>query len=77
MATPHPDRTRGIIYLLAGALLLVVQAIRFPQFYADWAANSLDTTRLVISLIGIVVAMYMLRTGWRLRRNSRQNDVID
>ncbi|SHI72237.1 hypothetical protein SAMN02745146_1499 [Hymenobacter daecheongensis DSM 21074] len=76
MATPHPDRTRSMIYLLAGALLLIVQAMRFPQFYTDWAANSLDNTRLVISLIGIVVALFMMRTGWRLRRNSR-NDVID
>ena len=77
MATSHPDRGRSTIYLLAGALLLVVQALRFPQFYTDWAANSLDTTRLVMSLIGIVVALFMLRMGWRLRRNSRQNDVID
>ncbi|RYU84427.1 hypothetical protein [Hymenobacter persicinus] len=73
----HPDRTRSALYLLLGTLLLVVQALRFPQFYSDWAANSLDTTRLVISMIGIVVALFMLRTGWRLRRTSRQNDVID
>jgi multisubunit Na+/H+ antiporter MnhG subunit len=77
MATPHPDRVRGLFYLVAGALLLVLQALRLPQFYAGWAANSLNTTGLLFSLAGIVVAFFMLRTGWRLRRNSRQNDVID
>jgi type VI protein secretion system component VasK len=77
MSTSHPDRARSTMYLLAGALLLIVQCMRFPQFYAEWAANSLDSTRLIISLIGFVAALFMLRTGWRLRRTSRQNDVID
>jgi|GEM_PF-3998476 len=77
MATPHPNRSRSNLYLIAGALLLVLQATRFPAFYAGWAAGTLDSTRLVISLVGIVAALFMLRMGWRLRRPNRQDDVLD
>ncbi|GAA4014727.1 hypothetical protein GCM10022408_29960 [Hymenobacter fastidiosus] len=77
MASSSPERWRGILYLVAGVLLLVVQGIRFSGFYADWQAGRLDSTRVVISMMGLVAAMFLLRTGWRLRRNSDQNDMID
>ncbi|MBC6990912.1 MULTISPECIES: hypothetical protein [Hymenobacter] len=75
MATPPYSRNRGILYLAAGLLLLIVQGLRIPQYYTDWETGALDTPRFVLSLVFIVFALYMLRAGWQMLRHK--DDLID
>ncbi|UOQ72545.1 hypothetical protein [Hymenobacter cellulosilyticus] len=79
MAYPPAGRNSasGSLYLLAGVLLLVALAVRSPDLYRAWQAGTLTTERTVLTLVFLVGALFMLRMGWRLRRNNRQNDVID
>ncbi|TGE19948.1 hypothetical protein [Hymenobacter elongatus] len=79
MAYPPAGRARttGTLYLVAGVLLLIALAFRSPELYAAWQSGTLTTARAGMSLIFLVGALYMLRMGWRLRRNNTQNDVID
>ncbi|TGE27192.1 hypothetical protein [Hymenobacter metallicola] len=79
MAYPPTGRARttGALYLLAGVLLLVALAFRSPELYAAWQTGTLTTARIGLSLVFLVGALFMLRMGWRMRRNNRQNDVID
>ena len=79
MAYPPSGRNplMSTLYLLAGVLLLVALAFRSPELYAAWQTGALTTARVGLSLVFLVGALFMLRMGWRLRRNNRQNDVID
>lgn len=79
MAYPPAGRNpaTSVLYLLAGVLLLVALAFRSPELYAAWQTSTLTTARVGLSLAFLVGALFMLRMGWRLRRNDRQNDVID
>ncbi|MCB2376235.1 hypothetical protein LGH70_01485 [Hymenobacter sp. BT635] len=79
MAYPPSGRTAatGTLYLLAGVLLLIALAYRSPELYAAWQTDTLTSSRAGLSLVFLVGALFMLRMGWRLRRNNRQNDVID
>jgi hypothetical protein len=79
MAYPPAGRARttGTLYLVAGVLLLIALALRSPELYEAWQTSTLTTSRIGLSLAFLVGALFMLRMGWRLRRNNRQNDVID
>lgn len=79
MAYPPSGRNpaTGSLYLLAGVLLLVALALRSPDLYRAWQTDTLTTARTGLTLVFLVGALFMLRMGWRLRRNNRQNDVID
>ncbi|MCB2407023.1 hypothetical protein [Hymenobacter lucidus] len=79
MAYPPAGRNPATssLYLLAGVLLLVALAFRSPELYAAWQSGTLTTARVGLTLAFLVGALFMLRMGWRLHRNNRQNDVID
>ncbi|TGE21865.1 hypothetical protein E5K00_16505 [Hymenobacter aquaticus] len=79
MAYPPSGRhsTTSTLYMVAGVLLLVALALRTPDLYRAWQTGELTTARAGLTLVFLVGALFMLRMGWRLRRNNRQNDVID
>ncbi|MDU0369427.1 hypothetical protein ACFPAF_03400 [Hymenobacter endophyticus] len=80
MAWPLPPTTRrlvGLLFLLAGFLLLLGVALRLYVVYDTYqrlGADAVASTQLVIYLIMLVAAVMMLRYGWRERRG---NDTVD
>lgn len=68
------NRNRGVLYLLAGFLLLGVQLSRLPGFYNDWQTEALDTPRFFLSMVILIGALFMLRAGWRMRRGGHTID---
>ncbi|MET4105437.1 hypothetical protein [Hymenobacter sp. UYP22] len=80
MAWPLPPTTRrlvGLLFLLAGFLLLLGVALRLYVVYDTYqrlGADAVASTQLVIYLIMLVGAVMMLRYGWRERRG---NDTVD
>ena len=74
MADLPANRSRSSLYLIAGITLLVLQLIRLPGHYAAWQSNTVDTFRLTMSVIALVVAILMIRFGWRMRRDGPASD---
>jgi hypothetical protein len=74
MADLPASRSRSFLYLVAGVTLLVLQLIRLPGHYAAWQSGTVDTFRLVMSVAAFVVAILMIRFGWRMRRDGKASD---
>ena len=74
MADLPANRSRSFLYLIAGVTLLVLQMIRLPGHYAAWQNGTVDTFRLTMSVIAVVVAILMIRFGWRMRRDGKASD---
>lgn len=74
MADLPASRSRSYLYLIAGVTLLVLQLIRLPGHYAAWQSGAVDTFRLTMSVIALVVAILMIRFGWRMRRDGKASD---
>jgi heme/copper-type cytochrome/quinol oxidase subunit 2 len=74
MADLPANRSRSYLYLIAGVTLFVLQLIRLPGHYAAWQNNTLDTFRFTMTVIALVVAMLMIRFGWRMRRDGKASD---
>lgn len=74
MADLPANRSRSFLYLIAGVTLLVLQMIRLPGHYAAWQSGTVDGFRLTMSVIAVVVAILMIRFGWRMRRDGKASD---
>ena len=74
MADLPVNRSRSFLYLIAGVTLLILQMIRLPGHYAAWQSGTVDTFRLTMSVIAVVVSILMIRFGWRMRRDGKASD---
>lgn len=74
---PATHRLVGWLFLIAGFLLLLGVVLRLGVVYYEYQAlgsASLNSTRIILSLMMLVAALMMLRYGWRARRG---NDTVD
>ncbi|WP_426493228.1 hypothetical protein [Hymenobacter sp. 102] len=80
MAWPLPPNTRrlvGLLFLIAGFMLLVGVALRLYVVYDAYqrlGADAVTSTKLVLYLMMVIGGVLMLRYGWRERRG---NDTVD
>ncbi|RSK37093.1 hypothetical protein [Hymenobacter metallilatus] len=80
MAWPLPPATRrlvGLLFLIAGFLLLLGVALRLYVIYDAYqrlGADAVGSTQLILSLMMVIGGVMMLRYGWRERRG---NDTVD
>jgi multisubunit Na+/H+ antiporter MnhB subunit len=80
MAWPLPPNTRrlvGLLFLIAGFMLLVGVALRLYVVYDAYqrlGTDAVTSSRLVLYLMMVVGGVLMLRYGWRERRG---NDTVD
>lgn len=80
MPWPLPPATRrlvGLLFLLAGVLLLIGVGLRLSVIYYEFqrlGSEAINSTRLILSLVMLVTAILMLRYGWRERTGNHTVD---
>jgi uncharacterized membrane protein YidH (DUF202 family) len=75
--TPRSRKITGLLFILAGGLLVVAQLLRFGVVASRWNGTgwaSVDTTYLLLTVLMLVVAVLLIRYGWRMRRDGRVSD---
>ena len=80
MSRPLPPASRrlvGLLYMIAGGLLLVAQLINLGKIAYLWRTSLmpvLPVTRLILDVLMLVGAILLLRYGWRVRQDGRISD---
>lgn len=75
--TPRSRRIAGLLFIVAGGLLVVAQLLRFGVLASRWNGTGwagVDTTYLVLTVLMLLVAVLLIRYGWRMRRDGRMSD---
>ncbi|WP_345222339.1 hypothetical protein [Hymenobacter koreensis] len=75
--TPFTRRFTGSLLMVAGALLLLAQLLRFGIAAVEWQRGlwtNTGYTYLVLTVLMLVVAVLLMRFGWRMRRDGHISD---
>ncbi|AYA38403.1 hypothetical protein D3Y59_15920 [Hymenobacter oligotrophus] len=74
---PGSRRLVGLLFIVAGGLLVIAQVLRFGVVASEWNGAGwagVNNTYLIMSVLMLVVAVLLIRFGWRMRRDGHISD---